>query len=109
MNVSTHASRNLLGYPVAYMDNLAAFTALRAVAFWAALSREPFGGLSWPCHCTLKALKLIQEVRADSFRRLQPLGFFSELIHCAISYNREVMGWDMASQLIVTLLGSILN
>lgn len=111
-NLRTHASRNLLGYPVAYRDNLTAFIALRAVAFWVALSIETFGGLSCPYHCnvpTSQALKLSQEVREASFRRLQPLGFFSELMYCAISYNREVMGWDVASQLIVTLSGSILD
>lgn len=110
MNLSINASRDLLGYSVAYRDNLTGFTALRAVAFWVALSREPFGGLSWPCPCNVpasQALKLSREIRAASFRSLQPLGFFSELIHCPISYNREVMGWDMVSQLVVTLPGSI--
>lgn len=105
MNLSTNISRNLLGYPVAYRDNLTAFTALRAVAFWVALSREPFGGLSWPCLCNIpasQALKLIQEIREASFRRLQPLSFFSELIHCLISYNGEVTSQDMASQQVAT-------
>lgn len=97
MNLSIHANRNLF----------TAYITLRAVAFWVALSRESFGGLSWPCHRNVpdaQELKLSQEVRAASFRRLQPLGFLSELIHRAISYNREVMGWGMASHLIVTLL-----
>lgn len=112
MNLSTTESRDLLGYPVVYRDNLTAFTALRAVVFWVALSREPFEGLSWPCHHNVsasQALKLSQEARAACFRSLQPLGFFSELMHCPVSSNREVMGWLMASQLIVTLLGSILD
>lgn len=65
-----------MGYPVAYRDNLTAFTALGTVAFWVALLRESFGGLSWPCHCNVpeaQELKLSQEVRAAGFGRLQLL------------------------------------